>query len=654
MDYLKWGYHRIGGISPEVALGDPLENAKRIALACERAEVAEASVLCFPELSLTGYTCEDMFLRSSLLEAAREALAQLRKLTQKRAGALVVGAPYQTPDGRLWNAAFVLHGGEIRGAIPKTYLPQYREFYESRWFSQTDAQKGFQVADRELGSFWLGTNQIFQMGKLTFALEICEDVWAPIPPSSRHALAGACVILNLSASNDLVGKRVYRSELIRQQSARCLAGYLLVSSGRGESTKDCVFSGDVCFAENGTLLSPPQSQVPWEGALLVDCDIDKLRYERGVNKTFSQCVHFEKRALADYQTHWLGDALPLPQLQRVYCPNPFFGFSLEDPGSVPPYAPEHAKEVISIQVRGLVERLSTSGLPRILVGVSGGLDSAWALYIVSEALAYLKKPASDCLAFWLPTVATHAESCELAHQLALALRCTWRESDLKESVEAEWKSLEINPSALGVAGENAQSRLRMQRLLNAANQEKGLVIGTSDLSEIALGFCTYGGDHLGHYQINASVPKTVIRGLTEWLAETHVHHPLRHILRRILARPYSPELTTLDTMEKTEEAIGLYAVHDFILYHWMRNGFPFEKIKVLASLSLKKVATQDQIDFAWNSFQERFFRNQFKRSNLPPGPQVGSVSLSPRGVWRMPDHWGPSHEKPVRLLPKRK
>ncbi|MCI0340769.1 MAG: NAD(+) synthase [Planctomycetales bacterium] len=631
-DWTVHGFHRIAAIAPRVHVADPERNADEILAWARRAAEKDASVALFPELSVTGYTCEDLFQSEALLAGARRALGRLAEESAPLPLALVVGAPWRTPDGRLYDVAFVLHRGKVRGAVPKSHLPNYGEFYERRWFvpgGHLDAR----VADDVLGEFRLSPRQLFEMGRLVLGIEVCEDLWAPVPPSSAHALAGANLLLNLSASNQGVAKSEYRRDLVRQQSARLLAGYAYVSCGPSESTKDIVFGGDALVAENGVLLAegPRFEAAGW--MTFSDVDVERLLHERARNMTFGTSPVPRE----GYTVERLGAPPRLADLGRSFAKTPFVP---DDPATVD----ERAREILSIQSAGLATRLASAGAATAVVGVSGGLDSTLALLVAVEAAKRLGRPASTVLAVSMPGFGTTERTRGSAGALAGKLGATFREIPIREAVEKHFRDIGHDPKRQDLVYENAQARERTQVLFDLANGEKGIVVGTGDLSELALGWCTYNADHMAGYAVNVSVPKTLVHHLVSWYARHLADAGVREVLERVLATPISPELLppTAEGIQSTEGAIGPFVLHDFFLFHHLRNGSGPRKVLALAERAFAGDYSREEVRKWLRVFLERFYRNQFKRTCLPPGPKVGTVSLSPRGDLRMPDEADPA------------
>ncbi|HEX7898029.1 MAG TPA: NAD(+) synthase [Planctomycetota bacterium] len=622
MDFGTLGFYRVAAVRPPLVLGDPAANGRLTLDWARRAAERGACLAVFPELGLTGYTCEDLFRSDALLESARAALAALVRATAELPLTLVVGAPLPTPDGRLFNAALVLHRGRVRGAIPKTHLPNYGEFYERRWFAS-----GRDV-DVALDGFRLSARQIFEIGALRFGVEICEDLWAPEPPSGGHALAGAQVLLNLSASNELVAKAEYRRDLVRQQSARLNAAYVYVSCGPGESTKDLVFGGHALIAEDGNLLAEGKRLDVEGGMITADVDILRLQHERTRNMTFQESARPHAYAVERLSA----DIPPLPKLERTYAKTPFVP---DHPATVH----ERAREILAIQAAGLARRLEASNSEKAVIGVSGGLDSTLALLVCVEAA---KRRKVEILGVSMPGPGTSDRTRQSAAALAKGLGILFQEIPIHAAVEQHLK--DIGHAAVDVVYENAQARERTQVLFNLANKHKGIVVGTGDLSELALGWCTFNADHMANYGVNVSVPKTLVKHLVRWYADQHAE--TRDVLLRILDTVISPELLPLKAdggiQQSTEDLIGPYALHDFFLFHHLRNGSAPAKVYALARLAFAGEYAPPVIKAWLKVFVQRFYKQQFKRTTLPPGPKVGSVSLSPRGDLRMPDEIDPA------------
>lgn len=586
-------------------------------------------IIAFPELSVTGYTCLDLFAQQTLLDGAEEALLQLVSNTADLDILTIVGVPLRT-ENRLINAAVVFQKGAIRGVVPKTYLPNYKEFQEQRWFtSATELRESTISIGKE--EYPMGSHLLFRSGRLTAGIEICEDLWVPVPPSSLLTMEGANIIFNLSASNELIGKHAYLRSLICQQSARCMAGYVYASSGFGESSTDLVFAGNGIIAENGNLLAESPRFMMEEQLVISEIDIDTLQNDRQVNTSFmygTSGLPKEKAQVVDFQ---------------VRIPD---GFSLTRPVDPHPFTPsgealkERCEEIFHIQVAGLAKRLVHAHAQTAVVGISGGLDSTLALLVTVMTFDALKMPRGQIIGITMPgfgtTDRTYTNACDLIRSLGVTLK----EIPIKEACLQHFRDIDHDPSVHDVTYENSQARERTQLLMDVANQKNGLVIGTGDLSELALGWATYNGDHMSMYGVNGSIPKTLVKYLVEWVANHKVDDASRLTLLDIVDTPISPELIPADEngniKQKTEDLVGPYELHDFFLYHFLRFGSHPSKIYFLAQKAFAGIYDNATVKKWLYTFFRRFFQQQFKRSCLPDGPKVGSVSLSPRGDWRMP------------------
>ena len=586
-------------------------------------------IIAFPELSVTGYTCLDLFAQQTLLDGAEEALLQLVSNTADLDILTIVGVPLRT-ENRLINAAVVFQKGAIRGVVPKTYLPNYKEFQEQRWFtSATELRESTISIGKE--EYPMGSHLLFRSGRLTAGIEICEDLWVPVPPSSLLTMEGANIIFNLSASNELIGKHAYLRSLICQQSARCMAGYVYASSGFGESSTDLVFAGNGIIAENGNLLAESPRFTMEEQLVISEIDIETLQNDRQVNTSFmygTSGLPKEKAQVVDFQ---------------VRIPD---GFSLTRPVDPHPFTPsgealkERCEEIFHIQVAGLAKRLVHAHAQTAVVGISGGLDSTLALLVTVMTFDALKMPRGQIIGITMPgfgtTDRTYTNACDLIRSLGVTLK----EIPIKEACLQHFRDIDHDPSVHDVTYENSQARERTQLLMDVANQKNGLVIGTGDLSELALGWATYNGDHMSMYGVNGSIPKTLVKYLVEWVANHKVDDASRLTLLDIVDTPISPELIPADEngniKQKTEDLVGPYELHDFFLYHFLRFGSYPSKIYFLAQKAFAGIYDNATVKKWLYTFFRRFFQQQFKRSCLPDGPKVGSVSLSPRGDWRMP------------------
>ena len=587
---------RVATAVPEVRVGDVDYNVAKIKELIEKAKKEDIDIVVFPELAITGYTCGDLFLTSSLRNKVMPAIKEIQKSIPN--GLLViVGAPI-IQKGKLYNSAVLLTNEKIL-IENKVFLPNYKEFYEQRWFSEGK----------------LEDKKVYQFKGVTFGVEICEDVWAPEPPSTYLVKKGAAqIIFNLSASNELVGKHDYLVSLLKQQSARLISGYVYASAGFGESSTDLVYAGNGIIIENGKILEESPRFTLQDQLTVADIDVEALDNERAVNKTFQRFLDTEKSVFIEIPG---GEHKEKKDLRRKVNPFPFKADATR------------YKEIFNIQVTALAKRLQHTGMKPV-IGVSGGSDSTWALVIAVEACRKLGRPTTDVLGVSMPGFATSERTRKNAKALSEEMGITFKEIDITSICKAELEALSHPLDIQDITYENVQARTRTQILMNLANQEGGLVIGTGDLSELALGWCTYNADHMSMYGVNASVPKTLVKELIAWYSDSPV-------FKNILSTPVSPELTGTgaegDNPQVTEDNIGPYEVHDFVLYHFLRHGFGPEKIKFLAEHTVLKKYDLDK----WIAvFFKRFTQQQFKRSCLPDGPKIGSVSLSPRGDWRMP------------------
>ena len=633
-------FARIAVAVPTCRVADPAYNAAQTVALFDEAAAQGAALVAFPELGLSGYTCDDLFHQRALLDACEAALASVLEASRKQPTVAIVGMPLRV-DQRLFNVAVVVHRGRILGAVPKTYLPNYGEFYEARQFnSGLDAHS---IEVELLGqTVPFGSQLLFtasDLPLLSFAAEICEDVWTPIPPSSFAALAGATVLVNLSASNALVGKAGYRQQLVSQQSARCLAAYAYSSAGEGESSTDLAWDGHALVCENGELLAESRRFAQGAQLICADVDLERLQRERMRQTSFGTSVRVHAAEIARYRrvSFALGlkaDA-PLPLSRRVerlpYVPS---DRSRRD---------ERCHEVYNIQVQALVQRLRSSGIQKLVIGVSGGLDSTHALLVAAQAMDRMGLPRTNILGVTMPGFATSERTRDQAWKLMKAVGCDAREIDIRPSCELMLKDLG-HPYAKGekvfdVTFENVQAGERTNHLFRLANHTGALVLGTGDLSELALGWCTYGvGDHMSHYNVNASVPKTLIQYLVRWVAETgQLGNVDAQVLIDVLETEISPELVP-GSMQSTEGSIGPYALNDFNLYYTLRFGFSPRKIAFLQRHAWAGEQPLSEIKRVLRIFVSRFFKgSQFKRSCVPNAPKVGTGgSLSPRGDWRAP------------------
>jgi NAD+ synthase (glutamine-hydrolysing) len=624
-DFSELGFVRVAAVAPQLVLGDPASNAERIAAHLRTLTGDNVAVALFPELALTGYSCEDLFFGSALHRQVREAVRTVAAATGEIA--CVMGAPWLTRDGRLLNCAVVLAGGTVKGVVPKTVQPNYGEFYEQRWFvSGLGVDEA--VDDPDLGSFRICRDQLFEIGRITAAVEICEDMWAPRAPGIEHCLAGADIILNPSASNELVAKADYRRDLVHMASARGICGYLYASSGPMESTKDIVYGGHLLACENGLHLGESERFSFEAQTLISEIDVQRLRHDRMQNTTFANTA----RPPAYHRVTALASTAVLTGLYRAIEAHPFVP---DDEAQFD----ARATEILSIQATGLARRTLAAGSEVLVIGLSGGLDSTMAFLVCLDALKKLDRSPAALHALTLPGPATGEHTRSSAHLLARASGVHLLEIPINAAVDLHLEDLG-HEDTRDVVYENAQARERTQILFNYANKHNGIVVGTGDLSELALGWCTYNADHMSSYNVNASVPKTMMKYLVRWYARHRAGSELAEVLERVLDTPISPELVAADAAgvtQDTESIIGPYELHDFFLFHFIRNGAAPGKLYHLARLAFGQRYEAATIRHWLGIFFRRFFTQQFKRTVLPPGPKVGSVSLSPRGDWRMPD-----------------
>jgi len=655
------GFARVAVGVPECKVADPAFNAAQTIALAQQAAQGGAVLVAFPELGLSAYTCDDLFHQKALLDACEAALDQVARATAELDIAVIVGAPLRVAH-QLYNCAVVIAGGRILGVVPKSFLPNYSEFYEARQFSAADCAVATEIRLLEQ-TVPFGAELLFQMEKLPlfqFHVEICEDVWVPIPPSSFAALAGATVLVNLSASNIVVGKSAYRHQLVAQQSARCLAAYMYTSAGRGESSTDLAWDGQALIYENGELLGESERFLNESHLLFADVDLERLSRERMHQTTFGQSARRHRDEVRQFRLVPVPVAAPLEDAE----------LPLERRVARFPYVPadarrrdERCKEVYNIQVQALAQRLSASGMSKVVIGISGGLDSTHALLVCAQAMDTLGLPRANILAVTMPGFATSTRTLQQARQLMAVVGCTASEVDIRPSCLQMLKDLG-HPYADGqpvydITFENVQAGERTNHLFRIANFNNAIVIGTGDLSELALGWCTYGvGDHMSHYSVNASVPKTLITHLVRWVAESgRLGETGAAVLLDVLGTDVSPELVPGGDdgkpTQKSEDTIGPYELQDFNLYYTLRYGFAPTKVAFLALAAWRDRdagawpegghVARNQYDLAaikrnLKIFLDRFFRlSQFKRTCVPNAPKVGSGgSLSPRGDWRAP------------------
>ncbi|WP_405319923.1 NAD(+) synthase [Frisingicoccus sp.] len=621
---MKDGFIRVAAATPEIEVADCEYNRKQVERMMREACERQASMIVFPELCMTGYTCGDLFLQDLLLKSCVDELNKLLEASRGLDLLSVIGMPLEV-NGKLYNTALVFKDGQILGIVPKTFIPNYAEFYEARHF-----ERGIKspIRIKLLGQeTWFGTQLLFECTSIPgFVVggEICEDLWAPNPPSISHALAGATVMFNISASDETTGKDAYRKALVESQSARLICGYVYAGAGEGESTTDLVFPGHNLICENGTCMA--ESKKFDTGIVYADLDVARLNGERRRMTTF---IQNEDKA---YVRVAFENEVKTLELERYIDPRPFVPQEDQDRA-------KRCEQILSIQAMGLKKRLAHTHCQNAVVGISGGLDSTLALLVTVRAFDMLGLDRKQIMAVTMPcfgtTDRTYNNACQLVNELGAKLM----EVNIREAVSLHFRDIDQDINNHDVTFENGQARERTQVLMDLANQCGGMVIGTGDLSELALGWATYNGDHMSMYGVNASVPKTLVRHLVRYYADTCTSENLKNVLLDILDTPVSPELIPPkegEISQKTEDLVGPYELHDFFLYHMMRFACPPAKIYRLANMAFKDEYSPETILKWLKNFYHRFFTQQFKRSCVPDGPKVGSVALSPRGDWRMP------------------
>lgn len=628
------GLVRVGAAVPSLALGNVKENMKRHLAMMREAKEKHVSIVTFPELSLTGYTCGDLFFQRRLLDDVTDALLALKD--EMPEGILaVVGAPLEI-EGALYNCAVVLHKGEIISAVPKTFLPNNGEFYEKRWFQSGDARRDASVAIPKLKTD-VCRQAIFETEDgVRFGIELCEDLWAPLPPSTMLSVEGAEIILNLSASNELLSKREYRQQLISQQSARCQCGYVYVSAGMGESSSDLVFSGHSVIASCGTVIRESEGYLADNYLMTADIDIDRIRADRMKQSSFADCA-------AQVRTMWEQEPNILRTMENALLPDdaaPDYHVSKH------PFIPSdkasrqlRCAQILAMQATALARRLSVTG-GKVVVGISGGLDSTLALLAACKAVDMLHLPRTNILGITMPCFGTTDRTYHNALDLMTSLGVSQREIPIHKAVRQHFADIGHDESDHSVTYENCQARERTQVLMDVANKIGAIVLGTGDLSEIALGWCTYNADHMSMYGVNSGVPKTLVRWVIQTAAENEAFSSSRECLQSILDTPISPELLPPDEkgniLQQTEDVVGPYALHDFFLYYAIRFGYPPKKVFDLCCIAFKDDFSCETILKWLKNFYRRFWTQQFKRNCMPDGVKIGSIALSPRGDWRMP------------------
>lgn len=628
------GLVRVGAAVPSLALGNVKENMKRHLAMMREAKEKHVSIVTFPELSLTGYTCGDLFFQRRLLDDVTDALLTLKDEMPEEIIA-VVGAPLEI-EGALYNCAVVLHKGEIISAVPKTFLPNNGEFYEKRWFQSGDARRDAWAAIPKLKTN-VCRQAIFETEDgVRFGIELCEDLWAPLPPSTMLSVEGAEIILNLSASNELLSKREYRQQLISQQSARCQCGYVYVSAGMGESSSDLVFSGHSVIASCGTVIRESEGYLADNYLMTADIDIDRIRADRMKQSSFADCA-------AQVRAMWKQEPNILRTMENALLPDdaaPDYHVSKH------PFIPSdkasrqlRCAQILAMQATALARRLAVTG-GKVVVGISGGLDSTLALLAACKAVDMLHLPRTNILGITMPCFGTTDRTYHNALDLMTSLGVSQREIPIHKAVRQHFADIGHDESDHSVTYENCQARERTQVLMDVANKIGAIVLGTGDLSEIALGWCTYNADHMSMYGVNSGVPKTLVRWVIQTAAENEAFSSSRECLQSILDTPISPELLPPDEkgniLQQTEDVVGPYALHDFFLYYAIRFGYPPKKVFDLCCIAFKDDFSCETILKWLKNFYRRFWTQQFKRNCMPDGVKIGSIALSPRGDWRMP------------------
>lgn len=625
----KYGFVRVGAVTPELKVADTEFNSKEIIRQIEIAESNEIQILCFPELSITGYSCADLFYQDVLIENSIRVLKDILETTKKVNIIVIVGMPLRI-ENKLFNVAIVMQHGTILGVVPKTYIPNYEEFYEERWFTSGKdiLQEKIKLLDNEVP---FGTDLLFKDKEnedICFAIEICEDLWVVNPPSSNYALNGANIIFNLSASNNVLGKSEYRRDLIKIQSAKTISAYIYTSAGVNESTTDMVFSGQSMIYENGKLLREGKEFTFESNIIFTDIDTKRLINDRQRNISY---MHSKDKNKA-YRNIEIKIADNIKSLSREYSKTPFV--PTDDKKKI-----KTCNEILNIQSYALARRLKSIPSQKVVIGISGGLDSCLAFLVAIKAYEILGLDKKGIIAITMPGFGTSNTTLKNAKELIEEYETTFKEIDIKHACEIHFEDIEQPKEKYDITYENAQARERTQILMDIANKEGGIVLGTGDLSELALGWCTYNGDHMSMYGINSGIPKTLIKYLIKYIADTSSNEYIRNTLYNILETPISPELLPSNDSkitQLTEKEVGPYLLNDFFLYHFFRYGATPEKILFITKETFKDEYSEEEIKEKLKQFIKRFFTQQFKRNCVPDGPKVGTVSLSPRGDLRMP------------------
>ena len=635
-------FYRVAACVPEVSVGNTEFNKEKIMDKLKEAYDYKASYIALPELATTGYSCQDLFFQDALIKASNKTLSDIIESTKGRSEIIIIGAPLQLRN-KLYNTAYVIRDSKVLGIAVKTMIPNYHEFYEKRWFVSANELEISSVDVKDLGlsltdmdyTVPIGNNLVFEdTGSVSFGVEICEDLWSPIPPSNTLALAGAEIIFNISASNETISKREYRKNLVKHQSASCLGDYLYVSAGSSESTQDLIFSGHSILAQNGALINENRDFIADNYLMIADIDIEKIRYDRKLSTTFADsCLMFKEKIAQVNRVRLPYQSVPESDGEYISAPkHPFIPKSKDK-------RIKRCNEIFDMQVSGLVKRLKITG-SRPVVGVSGGMDSTLALLVSAKALKKMKRDSSDLIAITMPAFGTTDRTYNNSLELIRALGAEPIIIDIKESCVQHLKDIGHDIENKDITYENTQARERTQVLMDYANANNGLVVGTGDLSELALGWCTYNGDQMSMYGVNGSITKTLVRWMIDSVVENSIFPAASNVLRDILDTPISPELLPPDEngniVQKTEASVGPYELHDFFIYNSLRYGFRPSKVFYLAKKAFKDDYSDEEIKKWITLYYRRFFNQQFKRSCMPDGVKVGSVSLSPRGDLRMP------------------
>lgn len=630
----NFGFIRVAAASPCVKPADIEYNLEEIDYLIDKCLDKCVDVVVFPELSITGYTCGDLFGQELLIQKSREALIEIADRYRYDPITIVVGLPVRV-TGRLYNCAAVVSKGRIMGIVPKTHIPNYGEYYEKRWFTSGKKQSvilNFDQEDSEPVQCPFGTDILFNINGVVTGIEICEDLWVPIPPSSQMAINGATLILNLSATNELIGKYKYLCDLIANQSARCRCGYVYASAGTGESSTDLAFAGNCIIAENGKIIRNSERFIPDSKLAIADLDIENLLHDRQMNETFNNPDSQTPCRMMYINTEY-PDSFYEPGIYSQIKKHPFIDNDKKK-------LKERCDEISSIQAWGLAMRLRGINCSKAVVGISGGLDSTLALLVTVKAFDILQLDRNGIIGITMPGFGTTDRTHANADKLMDLLGITRRTIPIGDAVSQHFRDISHNPEVKDVTYENSQARMRTMILMDVANQENGIVVGTGDLSELALGWCTYNGDQMSMYGVNASIPKTLVKYLVDGYAENTRNHELKYVLRDIINTPISPELLppadNNSISQITEDLVGPYELHDFFLYYIIRYGMRPDKVLMFANRVFEKDYDRETIKHWLSVFYKRFFNQQFKRSVMPDGIKAGSVCLSPRGDWRMP------------------